>query len=69
MISPKEIIARNNIQICGEGEKVLLFGHGFGCDQNTWRAIIPAFSVGYKMKPGIVAWMAMRWILSKFVQF
>jgi sigma-B regulation protein RsbQ len=49
MLTPKELIARNNIKISGEGEQVLLFGHGFGCDQNTWRAIIPAFSLGYKI--------------------
>jgi len=49
MLTSKEIIARNNIQIIGEGERVLLFGHGFGCDQNTWRAIVPAFKEGFKI--------------------
>jgi len=26
-----------------------MFGHGFGCDQNTWRAIIPAFEDHFKI--------------------
>ncbi|RZK67548.1 MAG: alpha/beta hydrolase [Pedobacter sp.] len=44
-----ELIARNNIQISGDGDRVILFGHGFGCDQNTWRAIVPAFKEGFKI--------------------
>ena len=26
-----------------------MFGHGFGCDQNTWRLIIPGFEKDYKI--------------------
>jgi len=44
-----DVIFRNNVKVTGNGEKVLLFGHGFGCDQNTWRAIIPAFESDYKI--------------------
>jgi sigma-B regulation protein RsbQ len=40
----KNIAKRNNVNVLGNGSKVLMFGHGFGCDQNTWRSIVPAFA-------------------------
>jgi sigma-B regulation protein RsbQ len=49
MLIAEELIIRNNIRISGNGDQVLLFGHGFGCDQNTWRAIVPAFKEDYKI--------------------
>lgn len=45
----KSIIERNNVSIIGEGEIPLLFAHGFGCDQNMWRFITPAFLDKYKI--------------------
>jgi sigma-B regulation protein RsbQ len=42
-----EISFRNNVKILGNGAKILMFGHGFGCDQNTWRLITPAFEKDY----------------------
>jgi sigma-B regulation protein RsbQ len=49
MLTSKEIIFRNNVRIIGNGNQVMMFGHGFGCDQNTWRAIIPAFEDEFKI--------------------
>lgn len=43
------IIHRNNVKTWGKGEQPLLFAHGFGCDQNMWRFITPAFEKDYKM--------------------
>jgi sigma-B regulation protein RsbQ len=40
---------RNNINIVGNGEKPMLFAHGFGCDQNMWRFIAPAFEASHKI--------------------
>ena len=40
---------RNNVRILGQGPETLLFGHGFGCDQNTWRSIFPAFEKDYRI--------------------
>jgi sigma-B regulation protein RsbQ len=37
------IRARNNVRFLGRGEKVMVFAHGFGCDQTMWRFITPAF--------------------------
>lgn len=43
------ILARNNVKITGSGNKPLIFAHGFGCDQNMWRFIAPAFGETHKI--------------------
>lgn len=43
------ITKRNNVKIMGTGNQVMLFAHGFGCDQNMWRFITPAFQDNYKI--------------------
>lgn len=42
-------IQRNNVTIKGKGTQVMLFAHGFGCDQNMWRFVTPAFEEDYKV--------------------
>lgn len=34
---------RNYVKIFGEGEKAIVFSHGFGCDHKMWRFVTPAF--------------------------
>ncbi|MBB1285731.1 alpha/beta hydrolase [Flavisolibacter sp. BT320] len=46
MVSIRE---RNNVKIFGEGDQVMLFAHGFGCDQNMWRYLTPAFEKDYRI--------------------
>jgi sigma-B regulation protein RsbQ len=36
-------LKRNNVKISGSGERFIVFAHGFGCDQNMWRFVSPAF--------------------------
>jgi sigma-B regulation protein RsbQ len=43
-----EILVRNNVQVLGEGQP-MLFAHGFGCDQNMWRYVTPAFEKQYQI--------------------
>jgi sigma-B regulation protein RsbQ len=43
------VLKRNNVKIIGEGEKVMLFAHGFGCDQNSWKYIRNEFASDYKL--------------------
>ncbi|MET1053703.1 MAG: alpha/beta hydrolase [Pedobacter sp.] len=43
------ISVRNNVKVIGEGTTTLLFGHGFGCDQHTWRSVSPAFEKDYRV--------------------
>jgi sigma-B regulation protein RsbQ len=40
---------RNNINIFGSGDKTMILAHGFGCDQNMWRFIVPAFADEYRV--------------------
>lgn len=50
MASDKEAITRrNNIHILGQGRQTMIFAHGFGCDQNMWRYVTPAFVQDYKV--------------------
>ncbi len=41
-------LKRNNVNVSGNGTQPMVFAHGFGCDQNMWRLITPAFSEDYK---------------------
>jgi sigma-B regulation protein RsbQ len=34
---------RNNVRTAGAGSTAMIFAHGFGCDQNMWRQVSPAF--------------------------
>ncbi len=51
MSEPKQtsIVVRNNVKTSGDGAIALMFGHGFGCDQHTWRFVAPAFGEQYKI--------------------
>src|SRR5689334_18093363 len=40
---------RNNVKISGRGSQPMIFAHGFGCDQNMWRFVTPAFEDEYKI--------------------
>jgi sigma-B regulation protein RsbQ len=40
---------RNNVRVFGSGTQPMLFAHGFGCDQNMWRMITPAFEDDYRI--------------------
>src|ERR1700712_29371 len=37
------ISARHNVKVTGAGHRAMMFAHGFGCDQNMWRLVAPAF--------------------------
>ncbi len=43
------ILKRNNVTVKGKGDTVMLFAHGFGCDQNAWKRITGAFENDYKI--------------------
>ncbi len=45
-----DILARHNVRVTGrpDGQPVL-FAHGFGCDQNMWRLVAPAFEDTFKV--------------------
>lgn len=43
------IQTRNNVNVFGKGNQPMLFAHGFGCDQNMWRYVTPAFEGDYRV--------------------
>jgi len=43
------VLERNNVTVTGQGERAMVFAHGFGCDQNMWRLVAPAFQAGFRV--------------------
>lgn len=44
-----DVLRRNNVTIAGRGTRPMLFAHGFGCDQNMWRFVAPAFAEDHQL--------------------
>lgn len=74
----QDILLRNNVRVFGKGAQPIMFAHGFGCDQNMWRFITPAFKDNYQIilfdyvgsgKSNLLAYSAERYSdLSGYVQ-
>jgi sigma-B regulation protein RsbQ len=44
------VIERNNVRLSGvDGAPVMMFAHGFGCDQNMWRLVAPDFERDHRV--------------------
>jgi sigma-B regulation protein RsbQ len=43
------VIERNNVHVHGAGARAMMFAHGFGCDQNMWRFVAPAFEKEFRI--------------------
>ena len=44
------VLQRNNVQVAGKRDgRPMVFAHGFGCDQNMWRYVTPAFEDDYRV--------------------
>jgi sigma-B regulation protein RsbQ len=48
--APSHVVQRHRVTLtgCPDGP-VLLLAHGFGCDQNMWRRVIPHFTGDYRV--------------------
>jgi len=44
-----DILARNNVKVFGKGDQPIVFAHGFGCDQDMWRYMVPSFEEDYRV--------------------
>ncbi|WP_310588526.1 alpha/beta fold hydrolase [Dyadobacter arcticus] len=44
-----DIIKRNNVRDFGRGSRPMVFAHGFGCGQQMWRYIWPAFENDFRI--------------------
>jgi sigma-B regulation protein RsbQ len=45
----QSVLSRNNVKTFGSGTQPMMFAHGFGCDQNMWRLVTPAFENDYRI--------------------
>lgn len=45
----QNVLSRNNVKVLGRGTEPMVFAHGFGCDQNMWRFVVPAFVDDYRI--------------------
>src|SRR3954464_5003923 len=43
-----DVLKKHNVKVTGSGTPIL-FAHGFGCDQNMWRLVTPAFEEDYRI--------------------
>ena len=43
------ILDRNHVNVSGQGARAMIFAHGYGCDQNMWRLVAPAFERDYRV--------------------
>jgi sigma-B regulation protein RsbQ len=47
---PMDALTRNNVKLAGRDDgQPMVFAHGFGCDQNMWRFVAPAFADRYRV--------------------
>jgi sigma-B regulation protein RsbQ len=45
-----DIRRRNNVSVTGKADgQPMVFAHGFGCDQQMWRLVAPAFAPDYQI--------------------
>ncbi|MFB2585356.1 alpha/beta fold hydrolase [Herbiconiux liukaitaii] len=43
-LAPAQVLARNNVTVLGRDDApVVVFAHGFGCDQGMYRRVVPYF--------------------------
>lgn len=43
------ILIKNNVKILGQGSQVIVFAHGFGCAQSSWKYVTDAFLEDYRV--------------------
>jgi sigma-B regulation protein RsbQ len=49
-VATVEVLTRNNVTLAGRPDgPPLVFAHGFGCDQNMWRYVAPAFAETHRL--------------------
>ncbi len=43
------IVKRNNVKVVGDGSRVAMMAHGFGCDQTMWRFLMPLLEQEFRL--------------------
>jgi len=47
--SEHPVLRRNNVRVIGSHKPTLIFCHGFGCNQQIWRYLIPVLATRYQL--------------------
>ena len=42
-------LSQHNVRCTGRGDRAIVFAHGFGCDQQMWRFVAPAFEKDWRV--------------------
>ena len=48
-VADDDVLRRNNVTRRGRGERVMMFAHGFGCDQHMWEPVARNFEDDYRI--------------------
>ena len=49
-VASSDVLQRNNVRVTGDpAGPVLMFAHGFGCSQETWGLVAPAFEADHRV--------------------
>jgi sigma-B regulation protein RsbQ len=48
-VAGANVLSRHGVNVTGRGATPMVFAHGFGCDQNMWRLVTPAFEDDYRL--------------------
>lgn len=43
------VLLRDNVLVIGDTGPVVMFAHGFGCDRNMWRLMVPSFAKDFRI--------------------
>lgn len=43
------VLLRNNVHVSGNGDRVMMFSHGFGCDQSMWHDVAGQFESDFRV--------------------
>ena len=47
-----DVLIRNNVTASGQADgQPIVFAHGYGCDQNTWRFVVVAAALAFQHGP------------------
>ncbi|MCT7959511.1 alpha/beta hydrolase [Laspinema sp. D1] len=49
MLLTTSILARNNVNLLGQGRETMIFAHGFGTDQTAWDNQVKVFEPNYRI--------------------
>lgn len=47
-VASELILRRSNVQVRGDGARVMMFAHGFGCDQHMWAPVAREFERDFR---------------------